>query len=89
MMVQGKSMVGVIPGTDFEEKYGEYYKPLSNLENAFNTAGLNIQFDLCVTPYTDNTYVRILYPGGAVLGASITGDSAIQAVKDVAEAVHF
>ncbi|MDR0501869.1 MAG: hypothetical protein LBH16_00960 [Treponema sp.] len=89
MKVQGKSMIGVIPGTDFTETFGDYYKPLNSLEDAFQSSGLPIEFDLKVSPYSNQLFVTVMYKGGAVINVSIAGDSPAQAVKDVSDAVHL
>ena len=89
MKVNGRSMVGVLPGTDFEDTFGQYYKPLNSLEDAFQSSGLPIEFDLKVAPYSNHLFVTVMYKGGAKIGISIAGDSPAQAIKDVAEAVHL
>jgi len=87
MRVNGKS-IGVIPGKEFIDKFGDYYYPLSSLEAAFNLTGLDIEFDLKSTSKI-NLWVTINYKGGVTCNISILGDSPAQAIKDIAEAVSL
>jgi hypothetical protein len=65
-----------------------YLSSLQYLEDAFMSSGLDIVFKLCLTS-TGQRYVEILYDGKLGNAVYIEGDSAAQAVKDVAEAVRL
>ncbi|MDR2185702.1 MAG: hypothetical protein LBO80_08595 [Treponema sp.] len=66
----------------------EGYAPaLQDLESSFQKAGCEISFYGTVLPATGKT-IRILSDGVVFNSISIEGDSPVQAIKDVAQAVN-
>jgi hypothetical protein len=65
-----------------------YLVALSELERAFRSAGVNIEFRMRF-PGGQNRLVEILRDGKSVCAKSIEGDSPAQAIRDVAEAVRL
>jgi hypothetical protein len=66
----------------------EGYAPaLEDLESSFQRAGCDFSFHGVVLPVAGKT-IRILSDGVVFKSVSIEGDSPVQAIKDVAQAVN-
>jgi hypothetical protein len=78
----------MIAGTKQRDAFCDYFTVLSDLEEAFRFAGLNIEFLLGLRGGKDR-YVQIIYNGKAGNIKFIEGDSPAQAIKDVAAAVRL
>jgi hypothetical protein len=68
--------------------FRDYSTVLSDLEEAFRFAGVNIEFLLGLRGGKDR-YVQIVYNGKPGNIKFIEGDSPAQAIKDVAAAVRL
>jgi hypothetical protein len=66
----------------------DYEASLQLLEEAFNKAGMQIEFACAIAP-SDQKYVHILFNGRTNNKQSIEGDSPACAIKDVAKAVRL
>jgi hypothetical protein len=68
--------------------FRDYSTVLSDLEEAFRFAGVNVEFLLALRGGKDR-YVQIIYNGKPGNIKFIEGDSPAQAIKDVAAAVRL
>jgi hypothetical protein len=74
---------------EYKAAYEGYAEPLALLEKAFQAAGVNVEFELCLSGGFNEKKVVIYRNGNFSKRVSIDGDNPPTAIQDVARAVRW